>query len=154
MLKDFVRGWPSFVATMAAVHYTVEFQAVAKTTDGMTLSAFELIESQWMPVLISTVPFEFISSKSGAPPPIAVEFEERLRELGAWEKSSSEDEAESSEDDEAKAAASDARYEEIAARRERNRLEEERRKRRRQMKRLHLEIFGPDDSDMEHYDDV
>ena len=67
----------------------------------------------------------------------------------SWEKSSSEGEAQSWGDDEAKAAASDARYEEIAARHERNRLEEERRKRERQMKKLHLEIFGPDDSDME-----
>ena len=64
---------------------------------------------------------------------------------------SSEDEVAQAD---AKADASHARYEEIAARRERNRLECERRKRRRRMK-LHIEIFGPDDSDVEQwYNDV
>jgi hypothetical protein len=98
---------------------------------------------------------ELVSSQDGAPPPIAIEYEERLRELGAWEESSSEDDTDDNpEDAVANANASSARYEEIAMRRERNRLESERRKERKRMKKMHLEIFGADDSGMEGYDDV
>ena len=42
---------------MAYSYYTIEFQAVARTADGMQLSSFELIESQWMPIVVNDVPF-------------------------------------------------------------------------------------------------
>jgi hypothetical protein len=98
---------------------------------------------------------ELVNGKEGTPPPIAVDFEERLRELGAWEQSSSSDDSaeDSAEDDGgARVEESRARYEEIAARREQNRLEMARRKERKRMKKLHIETFGADDSWVEGYD--
>ena len=125
------------------VHGSVEREMVASKLRALTISVDEYERA-----------VELVSGQSGTAPPIAVEFEELLKELGAWEKSSSEDDSESSEDEAARADASRARYEEIALRREKNRLEAERRKRQRQMKKLHLDIFGPDDSDVEQYNDV
>ena len=73
-----------------------------------------------------------MTGRTGSAPPIALEFEELLRELGAWEES--EDEASGAEEEEEAAAAAaaaaveaarQARYDEITARREKNKREME-----------------------------
>ena len=73
-----------------------------------------------------------VSGRAGSVPPIALEFAELLRELGAWE--ASDDEASDTEGAEAAAAAAAAaaavvaeqlRYEELMLRRETNKREAE-----------------------------
>ena len=43
---------------MASQYYEVQFQAVARKSDGNQLSSFTLLTAQWLPEMIASVPFE------------------------------------------------------------------------------------------------